>query len=135
MYRYRPLRAAILCYEALRLLCMAAFFAGAEGVGRYYLGANGLFLLAALSLLTNPSAARHCIPLYGAGKAIALVLPLAGAIAALSGLADGALPFAGGAGVYQLIAAFFVWCADALTLALCPLLARGLKREEPRECA
>ena len=81
---HKPLRGVMFSYDLLRLLFLAITFslfsvvrAGSDG-GIFpffaYLGSNALFPLMCFFVLLKPYENRNFIPLYMAGKAIAVVL-------------------------------------------------------------
>ena len=81
---YRPLRAVLFGYELLRLLFLAfsfAFFSSLQAVlmgGIYpflvYMSSNALFPLICFFIFLRPGEYRNYVPLYMAGKTIAVVL-------------------------------------------------------------
>ena len=81
---HRPVRAALFGYELLRLLFLAfsfAFFPSLQAVLRggvfpflVYMSSNALFPLICFFLLLRPGEYRNYLPLYMAGKTIAVVL-------------------------------------------------------------
>jgi hypothetical protein len=78
---YRPLRAVLFFYEALRLLALAvlwAAFSPMEGAAKggvfpylVYVTPNALFPLMTLFMWLRPGEYRNYLPLYMAGKVIA----------------------------------------------------------------
>jgi hypothetical protein len=132
---FRPLRAALFGYEILRVVALLALFAAPDGPpGVPYaacLTANGLFLLMALFLLLDPRAHSGYLTLYGAGKALCLVVYYGCSLAALAGMArDGAartlaaLSFPGG--IIRLAGGFLLSVGDILSLAGCRVLHAAL---------
>ena len=81
---YKPLRAVLFGYELLRLLALAfsfAFFSSLQDVVKgggfpylAYMSSNALFPLIGFFLLLRPGEYRNYLPLYMAGKTIAVVL-------------------------------------------------------------
>jgi hypothetical protein len=81
---YKPLRVVLFSYELFRLLFLAfslAFFSSLQtvaegGVFPYlaYLSSNALFPLICFFLCLRPEQYRNYLPLYMAGKSIAVVL-------------------------------------------------------------
>ena len=84
MYVYKPLRAVLFSYELLRFLFLIfslTFFSSLQAVVKgelfpylVYISSNALFLLICFFLFLNPKEYRNYLPLYMAGKVIAVVL-------------------------------------------------------------
>ena len=80
---YKPLRSVLLSYELLRLLFLAfsfAFFSSLQMAVKgevfpylVFLSSNAMFLLICFFLFLKPWEYRNYLPLYMAGKAIAVV--------------------------------------------------------------
>ena len=80
----KPLRAVVFSYDCLRLLFLAVFcaffsasesFAGAQVFpDLVYLSPNALFPLMAFLIFIRPTENKNYLPLYLAGKAVAVVL-------------------------------------------------------------
>ena len=81
---YKPFRAALFCYELLRLLFLVfsfMFFTSLQTVVKggffpylSYMSANALFPLISFFLFLQPGLYRSYLPLYMAGKTSAVVL-------------------------------------------------------------
>ena len=94
MKTYKPLRAVFFGYELFRLLFLAfsfAFFPSLQAVLRggvfpflVYMSSNALFPLICFFLVLRPGEYRNYLPLYMAGKTIAVVLFYVWAVFAFS---------------------------------------------------
>ena len=139
---YKPLRAVIFSYDTLRLIALAAtaeLFPVPETLTRggffpylVYLSSNALFPMISFFLFLKAAEYRNYLPLYMAGKTIAVVLFYVWTFFSL--------PYATGftgenvfQGVVLLGLAFFVSLGDTLSLLGTWLLNRKLTRIENPE--
>ena len=133
---YKPLRVVLLCYELLRLLFLAfsfVFFSSLQatikgGVFPYlvYMSSNALFPLICFFLFLQPGEYRIYLPLYMAGKTIAVVLFYTWAVFSLppETASIGRENFA--EGMMILGGAFFISLGDALSVFGTWVLSRKL---------
>jgi hypothetical protein len=145
---YRPLRVALFSYELLRLLLLAfsfTFFSSLQAVlkgGAFpylvYMSSNALFPLISFFLLLRPREFRNYLPLYMAGKTIAVILFYTWAVFSLS-LKTGFLELkflepgpSGRESVFEglilLGAAFIISLVDALSVLGAWMLNRKLSQ-------
>jgi len=133
---HKPLRTVLFIYELLRLLCLAfsfSYFSTLQAVLKggffpylVYLSSNALFPLISFFLFLRPGEYRNYLPLYMAGKTIAVV--------SFYGWAVFSLPpetgFMGresfNEGIILLGAAFFISVGDALSIFGAWILSKKL---------
>jgi hypothetical protein len=145
MNEYKPLRAVLFFYEVLRVLLLAGlfvFFSPLEGAAKggvfpflAYVTPNALFPLMALFLWMRPEEFPSYVPLYLAGKVIAVIAIYAwGALVFVPALA---LPLLGvevgdvTAAIALLSGGFIISLGDALSILAGSVLKRKTKSPNP----